>query len=108
MTQFDAKGRILPAGTEGNTIKLPSGQPMVLRRFLNQDTQNKKKKQCTIHWDVTSVFFFFKQPCLIGLGNYIRNGSVLLRKYPTAFRDMQTFYLRELRWQKRNKRSHGQ
>ena len=58
MTQFDAKGRILPAGTEGNTIKLPSGQPMVLRRFLNQDTQNKKK---TMYYPLgrdVCVFFF--------------------------------------------------
>jgi len=43
MAQFDAKCRILPAGKEDNTIKPPSGQPMFLRRFLNQDTQNKKK-----------------------------------------------------------------
>jgi len=42
MAQFDAKCRILPTGTDDNTIKRPSGQPMFLRRFLNQDIQNKK------------------------------------------------------------------
>jgi hypothetical protein len=45
MAQYDAKYRILPAGTDDNKIKRPSGQPVFLKRFLNQDTQNKK--QCT-------------------------------------------------------------
>ena len=67
MAQFDAKCRILPAGIDDNTIKPPSGQPKFLSRFLNQDTQNKKAMYYPLGRDV----WFFKQPCLIGLGNYI-------------------------------------